>query len=354
MIAYPPLLDRAGILARLQLIFAPGTPQRGWVTRELAASAIFTALYVGAVEGADVWFGPVHVYRMTDEQALKTDAGSRGGYAVRVSRGDVIEGRRWYADNTREPIRDETLREGLVRLGAAVVRKGLPTTSGKPRYALGRQFAALFEPDLAGDDLEEAIARYRAEKLDVSSLARIAIVQAGAASGAQGVLVRFPSGETRRLAPGPSSVISKDVVEVFAPRFLKQPAVLWLSESGVKVVHRDDVLARSLGLSIAADLNLPDLILADIGGARSLIVFVEVVATDGPINERRREALVEVSDAAGFARSDVALVTAYNDRSDSAFRRSVPELAWGSYAWFRSEPEHLLKLADRPESLIVR
>jgi hypothetical protein len=50
--------------------------------------------------------------------------------------------------------------------------------------------------------------------------------------GSIGVLVTFPSGETCQLAPGPSSIISQAVIEVFAKRFLEKPAVLWLSESG--------------------------------------------------------------------------------------------------------------------------
>ena len=67
------------------------------------------------------------------------------------------------------------------------------------------------------------------------ALARVAMVREGAVAGADEVLVTYPSGETRRLAPGPSSVVSKAVVEVFALRFLHTPAVIVLrreSEQG--------------------------------------------------------------------------------------------------------------------------
>ena len=59
-------------------------------------------------------------------------------------------------------------------------------------------------------------------------------------------------------------MISKAVVEVFAPTFLAKPAVLWLSESGNKVVVRDDKIAALLGLKIQPDKYLPDLILVDL------------------------------------------------------------------------------------------
>jgi len=57
---------------------------------------------------------------------------------------------------------------------------------------------------------------------------------------------------------GLSSIITKAVVEVFASRFLREPALLWISESGNKVVQRDDQLAQSIGLKIETDRLLPD------------------------------------------------------------------------------------------------
>ena len=70
-----------------------------------------------------------------------------------------------------------------------------------------------------------------------------------------------------------------------------------LSESGNKVVTRDDGIAASIGLKVEADKNLPDLILADLGPADPPIVFVEVVATDAPISQRRQDALYVLTDA---------------------------------------------------------
>ena len=81
--------------------------------------------------------------------------------------------------------------------------------------------------------------------------------------------------QTREMEPGPSSVISKAVVEEFAPRFLSQPGVIWLSESRNQIVARDDELAQAIGLRIEPDRNLPDAILVDLGPADPLLVFGE-------------------------------------------------------------------------------
>ena len=347
----PPYASRALIGERLRLVFTEGTPHRAYCIRELAASTVFVALYVGAIEDAGIFLAPKHVYRMTAEQAALTGDTDRRFYAHQAMKpGFNGIGRRWYADNTREPIRDETLREGLVSVGAAIARTDLPTTSSRPRYALKADFAALFDPVMEDDVLKAAIAAFRAKHLSKGALARVSIMLAGAAKDSAALLVTLPNGETRQLAPGPSSIISQAVVEVFAKRFLDQPAVLWLSESGNKVVARDDQLANAIGLKIEADKNLPDLILVDLGPADPLIVFVEVVATDGAITVRRHAALLDLTDAAGFGREQVAFVTAYRDRDSAGFKRTISGLAWDSFAWFVSEPENILILRNGGES----
>jgi hypothetical protein len=343
----PPYVPKSLVGERLPLIFPEGTPNRLYCTRDLAASTVFVMLYIGAVVGNDQYLAPKHVYRMTEEQAAKDANSTRVDYAGNALKpGYQALGERWYADNTREPIRDETLREGLVELGAVVARHDLPTTSSKPRYALDGEFAALFDPDLTDKALEMAIADWQKAHLSPGALARVSLMRLGAAAGGTGVLVTFPNGETRNLAPGPSSIIAQAVIEVFTERFLDRPAVLWLSESGNKVVARDDRLAAAIGLKIEADKNLPDIILADLGPAEPLIVFVEVVATDGAVTPRRREALLALTDAVGFKRSRVAFLTAYQDRESSGFKKTVAGLAWGSFAWFLSEPEQIVVLRD--------
>ena len=341
----PPLLPVPDIHERLKTIFPEGTANRNYVTREIAAKTIFVMLYVGAVDGKECWLRPDQVTRMSDAQAALAGEQDRTDWleaSMRPSAGH-IDGR-WYAANTREPIRDETLREGLVRLGAVTEREGLATTSPLPRYALTSEFVALFDPTLTGQELGACIEDWQAANLSRGALARVAIMRRGAVAREGRILVTFPNGETRNMEPGPSSVISKAVVEEFASRFLSQPGVIWLSESRNQVVARDDDLAQDIGLTIEPDRNLPDLILVDLGPAEPLLVFVEVVATAGPVNEARQAALMGIATEAGFGEGQVAFLTAYADRDHAAFKSSVSELAWRSFAWFTSEPDHIVLL----------
>lgn len=353
--ALPTLLPVPEVHERLRTIFPEGTPQRNYLTREIAAKTVFAMLYVGAVHGTKCWLRPDQVTRMTDEQAARSRDEERIAWreASLRSMTDSIIGR-WYAANTREPIRDETLREGLIRTGAVKERGDLPTTSPSPRYALDPDFAALFDPGLEGEALEIAIAAWQEDFLSAGALARVAILRRGTVASEDRVLVTFPNGETRHMEPGPSSVIAKAVVEEFAPRFLETPGVILLSESRNKIVARDDELAQAIGLEIQPDLNLPDLILVDLGSAEPLIVFVEVVASAGAVSESRKDALMSTTTGAGFAESQVAFVTAFADRNHAAFKRTVSELAWRSFAWFMSEPDHIMVLRQGTDATNLR
>lgn len=352
--ALPPLLPWPDIHRRLQEIFPEGTPHRDKCVWEIAARTVFVMLYAGAVGNRDVWSRPDQVTRMTDAQAILDDEASRVAWrstSMAPSKGELPG--RWYAVNTRESIRDDTIRNGLVPNSVVIEKPGVAVTSPAGRYALHPDFVKLLDPVLDEDGLRDAAEAWRTKHLSAGARARVAIVKKGSSRSATNVQVTLPNGETRLLSAGPSSELTKQVIEVFAPRFLSDPAVLFISESGNKVVTRDDELARSIGLKIEADKNLPDIILADIAHEiGTLFVFVEVVATDGPVSEKRKQALLDKGKEAGFPPEHIAFVTAYLDRSGGPFKKSVDELAWGSFAWFASEPHGLLILADQQKKLL--
>jgi hypothetical protein len=337
----PPLLDVDAIRARLLAIFPDGTPERPRCTGLAAARTVYVMLYVGAIEGGE-WLAPKYVYRMGNSQAAKTGDAERLAYLAAVKKPGTPEpADRWYKENTRESIRDEALGRGLVPLGAVLVNPLVPTTSSNGRYCLRADLAALFDPELSWEQFEPAAARWRGRRLTPSALATVKVLQVAAAGARSRVPVMLPSGEGRVMAPGLSSVITKAVVEVFAHRFLVNPAVVWISESRQKVIEKDDSLLRLLGVTVAPEKLLPDLILADTDG-ELLFLFVEVVATDGPIHEERRAGLLRLITDAGFKPEQAAFLSAFQSREHAAFKKVVASLAWGTFVWCMSEPDHLV------------
>lgn len=353
----PLLLDCEEVRNRLEIIFPQGLTNRNYLTREMSAKSIFVLLYIDAVEGRNVWLRPNQITRMTDLQAALVDDESRKKWdKYSTSRVYSYNPGQWYADNTREPIRDETLRDGLVECGCVIVNPKIPTTSPKGRYALTEAFSELFNPAIDNDSFEGIAHSWREKYLSQSALARLRLLKhAVTDTSNKMILAHFPNGETRQLAPGKSSLISKAVIEEFSKHFLETPVVLWLSESANKEHRRDKQLAEDLGLKIEADRYLPDLILVDIAAKEEpLFVFIEVVATDGPITEKRKEALQKIVTDAGYKKEQCTFITAYSDRGQVAFKKTFSTLAWKSFAWCASEPKNIIGLHTWHSNLKIR
>lgn len=334
------------IQQRLFAIFTRQQDPNGYVLREIGAKTIFVMLYGFCVDKEN-WIRPATITCMTTEQAKIDICEERlkwlKRFQSRKAPKDVPD--RWYMPNTRESIRDETIRE-LIRLGAVIEKDGLATTSPAPRYTLQKEFAEIFNPGLTENSLKRNITIWQKSNLSASALARIAMSKKMVTSDSKSVLITLPTGESRKLAPGPSSLLTKAVIEDFAKRFLKNPAVLLISESARKIELKDDELCKAIGLDIDVHAVLPDIILLELGAQEPVIVFVECVATDGPISDRRKKELVDILKKGQYKVDNSAYVTVFADRSSLASRRLISSVAWGTFVWYVTEPESIIYLHE--------
>lgn len=222
----------------------------------------------------------------------------------------------------------------------------MSTTSPAPQWSLASDFAALLDARLREDELEQAISSWQREHLGATGLARVAIAQQLAGTGAQ-VLVDLPGARRRALAPGGSSLILKGVIEQLAPRLLKQPGVLFISESREHVDVVDARLLDRLGITVDAARLLPDALLFDAGPGTFWLI--EAVYTAGAIDEARKAALVVWAESQNLDPQACRFVSAFVSRTASPFRRLVASLAWGTHVWFLDEPDRIIRLEDLPE-----
>ncbi len=198
------------IAGRLNDIFPEGVSHRNYCVRDVSARTVWVMFYAGAIEGLGRWVRPSMVTDMTDRQALLLDHVERTRWhKLASSSAKKRPARAWFAPNSREQIRDETIRMGLIPNGAVVQKKGVPTTSPAPKYALAASFADLFDATLSGHGLHDAIEKWQTANLSKSALARVTLLRRGATTASGHVLVNYPNGDTRRLSPGPSAVLSK-------------------------------------------------------------------------------------------------------------------------------------------------
>jgi uncharacterized protein YciU (UPF0263 family) len=69
------------------------------------------------------------------------------------------------------------------------------------------------------------------------------------------------------------------------------------------------------------------------------------------MTQQRRDVFLEMAKSAGFPENQCLFGTAFEDRVHSGFTKTWPQLAWGTFAWFRSEPDQFLWLAEKPIDL---
>ncbi|WP_081288727.1 BsuBI/PstI family type II restriction endonuclease [Mycolicibacterium conceptionense] len=358
MSTLPPLVSREEAEKRLHAIF-PREAFDAALSSPIAAAGVVAMLYTGAVipEGeeepgdAHRWISPTRALWMSDEALTHTSDTEREQWyqAVQRSKERVVEllaewgheHRPWYSDNSREPLRDETLREMRPR-GAVVWREGKAKNYGGPRWALAGAFAALFDPQLTGDDLLEAIDQWRNDHLTPLEMVKIS-VQASLQKSNTAVSVVLPhNNSTRHLEPGLASLILKGVIEQWAPNRLTVPVVVSISEPGNKLYVADAQLLAAAGISINVSTLLPDALIVDIGTKPAQFWVVEAVATDGEIDEERKAALIQWATDQKIPADRCRFLSAFAGRNAGPARKRLKDLATDSFAWFLDEPSHEL------------
>jgi hypothetical protein len=345
-----PALEECG--HRLEMIF-PRAAFDTVMSNPLAAAAVVAMIYVdaivpddGALPATTTWVRPSMCLWLSDSAYAHTDSVSRTAWWQAARRGkkrvaalledwgEQFEPR--YADGTRETLRDETFPKWLDE-GAMRVRPGIKTTSSGPRWALTASFADLFDPQLATDELIAAIDAWRDAHMSPGGRLK-ALTAQQREQRTHAIRVELPDGEIRSLEPGEASVILKGVIEVWAPARLADPVVLTISEPGDKIYTADNTVLLRLGLAIDTSTLLPDAVLVDIAAEPPAFWIVEAVASDGPIDEDRKRALLRWAVSQRIPESDCRFLTAFGSRNSGPARRRLKDLAVGTYAWYADEP----------------
>ncbi|GAV21073.1 hypothetical protein MMIC_P2052 [Mariprofundus micogutta] len=347
LVQLPALSTLEEIRRRLNLIFPESFPDRTILVGDMAAKVIFVFQYGGFIDGNEQYLRPSFIYLFTEEQAKKKSDQERIEWSSSTTKPKFKpEGVRWYSDGTREPIRDDLIKNELIKFGVVTKLPGYATTSPKPTLALANHFSALFAPDLTDEALNTAIEEWRKTHLDQTVLQRMALKAKGIQAKKGDILIEMPDETKIRISAGPSSLIIQGLIEDYTKRHMEDPAVLWISESDQKEHLHLKELSESVGLRFDLNMELPDLILAEFGDPIEFL-FCEIVASDGAITEARRETLLQIVEGSKIPVDSVKFLTAFEDREAQAFRKNFSKLAVGSLVWFRTEPELIVLLSNQ-------
>ncbi|MBM4341746.1 MAG: restriction endonuclease [Deltaproteobacteria bacterium] len=219
------------------------------------------------------------------------------------------------AENTRETIRDEAVKHfvayGLLDRNADDPAR--PTNSSKTNYRLRPEalnamhgFGTPAWHD-AVDQFRDATVAIRSEMARTRDRARME--------------VPLPDGTLESLSPGGQNPLIRSVVVEFVGRFVRRPRVVYLGDADGKHRVFERAYLAGRGVAIGNASKMPDVLVVD--GERDWLVVIEAVASDGPVDAKRR---AELSVLLQGWPGGLVFVTAFADRA--TLRKWIPVLAW--------------------------
>lgn len=140
------------------------------------------------------------------------------------------------------------------------------------------------------------------------------------------------------LSPGAHSRLAADVVQVYAPAFLRAPQVVYVGDTRRKEGYQNRDLMRELNLPLQVTTSLPDVIV--VSDIERCLVVAEVVASSGPISPARLAQLDQLVQRSATLGYRPRYLTALPSRR--LLRRFVEEIAWGTQVWIASEPNQVI------------
>ena len=233
-----------------------------------------------------------------------------------------------YAPNSRETIRRFSLHQ-LVDAGLVLYN---PDNPDRP----------VNSPDNCYQIAPEALDLLRTFGTPAwhGELARFLAVQPGLAAkyGKARDMAMVPvtlDGGQLLLSPGDHSILIRDIIHEFAPRFVPGGRLIYAGDTGDKHGFFDRDALLELGVVVDDHGKLPDVILYD--ARRHWLVLAEAASSHGPVDSKRHGELARL-----FASASPGLVYVSAFPTRALMRRYLDVLAWETEVWVADAPEHLI------------
>ncbi len=235
------------------------------------------------------------------------------------------------AENMRETVRDEVVKHFVaqVLLLKNADQPDRPTNSAKTNYRITSSALTLFRSlgSTAWDETRTGfLAQNEALRHEMKRHREL-----------RQIPVTLPGGKELRLSPGGQNPLIRDVIEKFVPQFTPGGHVLYAGDTSTKHSMMDKAGLAALGVVLAPSAKMPDVVIHDV--KRNWLVIVEAVASDGPVDGKRRMELKQLFS--GF-KNGLVFVTAFEDKAK--MRAFLPDLAWETEVWLASDPAHMIHL----------
>lgn len=234
-----------------------------------------------------------------------------------------------YAPNTRETFRRQSMHQ-FVEAGIALYNPDnplRPVNSPKAVYQAQSDFIELVKS--FGSDNWQAM-------LDDYLSKNTSLAEKYARSREQ---VKIPVNVSEdlvlKLSSGEHSILIKDIIEEFGPRFAPGSKLIYVGDTGNKFGYFDEVLLAKLGVKLDNHGKMPDVVLYS--EDKDWLLLIESVTSHGPVDGKRYSELEELFSS---SKPDLVYITALPSRSLLA--RFLPVIAWETEVWVSEAPSHLI------------
>lgn len=234
-----------------------------------------------------------------------------------------------YAPNTRETIRRQTVHQ-FVQAAILVENPDDPTravNSPKWCYQIESNVFELLRKFGEGE-WGELLARY----LETTVILKERYARQRTLNQ---IPVQIEAGQEISLSAGEHSVLIKQIIEAFAPRFVPGGTLLYLGDTADKWGYFDEELFASLSIKVDSHGKMPDVIFYD--SIRDWLVLVEAVTSHGPVNPKRR---IELENLFFPLKDKIVYVTAFSTKAE--FTRHVTDISWETEVWIARSPDHMI------------
>ncbi len=238
---------------------------------------------------------------------------------------------RKYAPNTRETVRRQTLHQ-FVEGGLCLYnpdKPDRPVNSPKACYQVAKDAFKVIK-SYGSDVWDQSLADWLCNKTTL-------VERYSKEREQELVPLTIREGEEIYLSPGDHSVLIKDIVSEFAPRFVGGSQVVYLGDTGAKEDYFDRQLLKKLGVEVDRKGKLPDVVLYH--AEKNWLILVESVTSHGPIDGKR---YIELNDLFSDCIADLVFVSAFPDKK--TMNRFITQVSWETEVWLADNPSHMIHL----------
>lgn len=247
---------------------------------------------------------------------------------------------RGYKPNTRETIRDDTVKAFLAHGILELEDPDIPANSSKVRYKSRETLVRLLR-SIQTDDYRTELARAKAVSDKLLSIY-------GRKRELDQTPVVLPDEDVMFISNEGQGPLVRAIVEKMLPRFAGGVSVLaidtadglkfpWEGKAGNQAAESVRELISEQPKTAVNTPIYPDVIAYD--GDKGWLFLVEACNSEGVFDERRRSRL---ADLLGPRFPNMIFITCFNSRNE--MKQWLPQLAWETEVWVADDPDHMIHL----------